>query len=308
MTGGQCSATTPGEANTASGFLNQLEASLDICQVAVAAGAPYVDREMATGKMLADRIAEAIRYPGFSLMDIWGICPGRYLKKNRITLPQLEEEIRQKKTVRGTVLENEREEYSGHYRRLASEVRSADKMQRVAATCMAPTIGRREILLLGAAGQYINTAGEILCLAGMSGGLHATQKNDYPITVLRGHSVSEVVLDPKPVGYTGITNPAALLCVAPEGIARRKEIFTTLQPDTLVIKDSELVVPDTEAKVVEIDFSGLKVKKSMRALAALAVLAGAGSLLTNKMLEAGISHRYHGKMYDEAMAVAAKLT
>ncbi len=308
MTGGQCSATTPGEANTASGFLNQLEAPLDICQVAVAAGAPYVDREMATNKILADRIAEAIRYPGFSLMDIWGICPGRYLKKNRITLPQLEEEMRKKKTVRGPVLGNEREEYSGHYRRLASEVRSADKMQRVAATYMAPTTGRREILLLGAAGQYINTAGEILCLAGLSGGLHATQKNDYPITVLRGHSVSEVVLDLQPVGYTGITNPAALLCVAPEGIARRKEIFTTLQPDTLVIKDSELVVPDTKAKVVEIDFSGLKVKKSMRSLAALTVLACEGSLLTIKMLEAGISHRYHGKMYDEAMAVAAKLT
>ena len=42
MTGGQCSATTPEESLTSSGFLNHLEASLDICSVGKAAGAPYV--------------------------------------------------------------------------------------------------------------------------------------------------------------------------------------------------------------------------------------------------------------------------
>lgn len=44
--------------------------------------------------------------------------------------------------------------------------------------------------MLGGAGQRILTAGEILCLAGASAGLHAAQKNDYPITVMRGHSMN----------------------------------------------------------------------------------------------------------------------
>jgi Pyruvate/2-oxoacid:ferredoxin oxidoreductase gamma subunit len=166
---------------------------------------------------------------------------------------------------------------------------------------------RSEVLLLGAAGQYINTAGEILCLAGMSGGLHVTQKNDYPITVLRGHSVSEVVLDRKPVGYTGINKPSVILCLAPEGIARKKAIFGSLTQETLVIKGSELTLPDTGAKVIDIDFAGLNIKPSQRALAALAVLTGQGSLLSKEMLLAGISHRCHGKMLEEAMAVTARL-
>jgi 2-oxoglutarate ferredoxin oxidoreductase subunit beta len=306
MTGGQCSATTPGEAHTASGFLNQLEAPLDVCQIGVAAGATYVEREIATSKVLADRITGAIRYPGFSLMDIWGICPGRYLKKNRINYRQLEEEMARREVARGPVADNEREEYSAHYRRLAANTSSAGKVLRVPAVCDAPIFQRTEILLLGAAGQYINTAGEILCLAGMSGGMHATQKNDYPITVLRGHSVSEVVLDPNPVGYTGIGKPSVVLCVAREGVARRKDIFGSLQRDTLIIKDSEFVLPDTVAKVIDIDFSGLKIKNSLKALAALAALAGEGSVITKEMIMAGISHRYQGKIYDEAMAVIAR--
>ena len=48
MTGGQCSATTPSDALTASGFLNRLEPPLDICRVAAAAGASYVARSAAS--------------------------------------------------------------------------------------------------------------------------------------------------------------------------------------------------------------------------------------------------------------------
>ncbi len=308
MTGGQCSATTPEDANTTSGFLNQLEAPLDVCQIGVATGATYVEREIATSKVLADRVVEALRHPGFSLMDIWGICPGRYLKKNRINYRQLEEAMGRREVTTGPVAGNEREEYSTHYRRLAAKTSPADKMLRIAAICNAPIFQRTEILLLGAAGQYINTAGEILCLAGMCGGMHATQKNDYPITVLRGHSVSEVVLDPNPVGYTGIGKPSVVLCVAREGVARRKDIFDSFQRDTLIIQDSELVLPDTAAKVIDIDFSGLKIKNSQKALAALAVLAGEGSILTTEMFITGISHRYQGKMYEEAMALIARFS
>ncbi len=304
MTGGQCSATTPMEAKTSSNFLNQLEKPLDICRVAEAAGAPYVDRMTANDEELSNRIAEAIHYPGFSLLDIRGICPGRYLKRNRITLAQLEEEIERAIGSRGPIAANEREEYSAHYRRLAAESKSVEEIPRIAAVCAAPPADKRiEVLLLGAAGQYINTAGEILCLAGMSGGLHVTQKNDYPITVLRGHSVSEVVLDRKPIGYTGIGKPSVILCLAPEGIARKKSIFASLGGDTLVIKGSELTLPETAAQVIDIDFTALKIKPSQRALAALAVLTSRGALLNQEMLLAGISHRYRGKMLEEAMAV-----
>lgn len=308
MTGGQCSATTPIEAKTSSNFLNELEKPLDICQVAEAAGAPYVGRVMASSKDISDRIIAAINYAGFSLMDVWGICPGRYLKRNRITLSQLEKEMDSRSLNLGQIAANEREEYAAHYRRLAAAKDPVGEIPRIAATIDAPLADRRhEVLILGAAGQYINTAGEILCLAGMSSGLHVAQKNDYPITVLRGHSVCEVVLDRKPVGYTGILNPSVILCLAPEGIAKRKDIFRLLGPETLVIKGIDLVLPETKAEIIDIDFSGLKIKSSERVLAALAVLASVGYLLNTEMLLAGIDHRYSGKMLEKAKEIVAKL-
>ncbi|KJS00029.1 MAG: 2-oxoglutarate synthase [Desulfobulbaceae bacterium BRH_c16a] len=307
MTGGQCSATTPADARTASGFLGELEAPLDICRVAAAAGAPYVDRTMATGKALAERLAEAIRYPGFSLIDIWGLCPGRYTRRNRITLAQMEEDMTKKGGDGGAIVENEREEYGAHYRRLAAGAPPSPEIPHVEIVGEAPVRQRSEVLLLGSAGQYINTIGEILCLAGMSGGLQVTQKNDYPITVLRGHSIAEVVLDRQPIGYTGIGKPSVVVCVAAEGVARRRAIFGALDGDAVVVKERSIILPDTQAKVINIDFSALSIRSSGWALAALAVLAGEGILLTAEMLTAGITHRYQGKLLNEAMAVVAKI-
>ena len=307
MTGGQCSATTPKAGQTSSSFLNQLEAPLDICRVAVAAGAPYVDRTMATGRELVDSLVQALRYPGFSLMDIWGLCPGRYTKRNRISLAQMAEDIKASSAVSGPVAGNAREEYAAHYRRLAGSAPAASKPLSVSAICQAPMHKRSDVLVLGSAGQYINTVGEILCLAAMSGGLHVSQKNDYPITVLRGHSIAEVVLDRQPIDYTGIGTPSVVLCVAAEGVARRKKVFSTLPVEAVVVKDSKIDLPDTRAKIISIDFTALKIRSSEQALAALAVLAREGILLTYEMLAAGLGHRYKGKMLDEALAVSASI-
>jgi 2-oxoglutarate ferredoxin oxidoreductase subunit beta len=307
MTGGQCSATTPVTGQTSSGFLNELEAPLDICRVAVAAGAPYVDRTMATGKELVESLVQALRYPGFSLMDIWGLCPGRYSKRNRVTLTQMTEDIKASLAITGPGAGSEREEYAAHYRRLAKSAPAASKPLAVAATCEAPIHERCDVLLLGSAGQYINTVGEILCLAGMSGGLHVSQKNDYPITVLRGHSIAEVVLDRQPIEYTGIGSPTVVLCVAAEGVARRKKVFGTLSKDAVVVKDSNLTLPETQAKIINIDFADLKLRSSEQALAALAVVAREGILINYEMLAGGLSHRYKGKMLEEALAVVARI-
>lgn len=307
MTGGQCSATTPVGARTSSDFLSQLEKPLDICRVSVAAGAPYVDRAMASSKKLSAQIAEAIRYPGFSLIDIWGICPGRYLKRNRVTLAELEEELDRITVARGPVPENEREEYGKHYRRLAASSQPVETAAGIDVLCHAPLQqSRSEVLILGAAGQYINTAGEVLCLAGISGGLHVTQKNDYPITVLRGHSIAEVVLAREPVGYTGISSPSVILCLAPEGVARRKALLKSLNKETLLIKDRELSLPGNDATIIDIDFKALHIKNAERPLAALAVLCGTGKLINKEMLVAGIGKRYRGKMIEVAMSVVMK--
>jgi Pyruvate/2-oxoacid:ferredoxin oxidoreductase gamma subunit len=202
---------------------------------------------------------------------------------------------------------NEREEYSAHYRRAAALLSPAEEPPAVTECCRAPGGERSDILLLGSAGQYINTAGEVLCLAGMSGGLQVTQKNDYPITVLRGHSIAEVVFSVAPIEYTGMGTPAAVLCLAAEGVDRRRRTIAGLPASSLVIKAKDVVIGETAAKVIELDFTALGVKGADRATAALAVLAEQGALLTREMLAAGMCSRYRGKMLEASEAVVARM-
>jgi len=121
MTGGQFSATTPSTAQVGSGFLNRLEFPFDICRVAASAGAAYVRRCSGFAKNLWQEIENAVRFEGFSVLDIWGICPGRYTKRNKLTPRIIEESLAKMPPIKNPVPENQREEYGRHYRNLASE-------------------------------------------------------------------------------------------------------------------------------------------------------------------------------------------
>lgn len=317
MTGGQCSATTPSTDHTASNFLNQLEVPLDICQVADSAGALYTEKVMATDNDLAYTIARGIEYPGFSLLDIWGICPGRHLKKNPTTIHQMKEKLKLTKSKyvnqdKENTYEkknyNVRNEYGAHYRHLASKAKKHQPLPEIAVR-FAPLITKRcGVLILGAAGQFISTIGEILSIAAMSCGLSVSQKNDYPITVLRGHSIAGVVLDKKPIGYTGIGNPTVILCVSREGVEKRRDIFATLNSDTLVLAVSELDLPETRARVILCDLEQRKVKKGQYGLAVLSRLSQLGVVLNPEMLKNAITICYSGKIRDEALQLVEQLT
>lgn len=307
MTGGQCSSTTPEGEHTSSGFLGSLEKPVDICWVAEASGTQHTARLMATDDTLSGAVAQAIEYQGFSLLDIWGLCPGRHLKRNPKTLSQLGEELKERaRKNSGTPASEEKEEFGVLYRRAAAKTVAAAPPQDVHVTAT-PRIGRRfEMLILGAAGQFINTLGEVFSLAAMGSGLFTAQKNDYPITVLRGHSVAELVFDIQPIDFTGIAKPEVILCVAQEGVERRKGVFSSLSKDALVLTYPELEIPETGARV-EIASHPIKVRKSQRGLALLATLARKGLVIEQKILENAIRLRYSGKLLDQSLELIRNL-
>ena len=301
MTGGQSSCTTPQDARVGSGFLNQLDKPLDVSRVAISAGAGYVTRTSAYQKDLACEIEQAIGFEGFSVIDIWGVCPGRYTKRNKLTPATIAESLAELPAVQGVVAENRRKEYGNHYREKAAEQAPASPPARIEGRFPPLEDSRQEVVLLGSAGQRIVTAGEILCLAGISAGLQATQKNDYPITVLRGHSISELVLSGGRIGYTGIQRPNIVFAFAKEGVARRKAMFKKLTENCLVVQVKGVDLPPCRAERVEVDFKAQKIKSQDWALAGLALTAKMHRVITPEMLKAAVGIRFKGKIRESAM-------
>ena len=303
MTGGQFSATTAPDAQVGSGFLNRMERPMDVCQVASSAGAPYVKRFSSYGKNLVEEIETAIRFEGFSILDIWGICPGRYTKRNRLTPRIIEDALAKMPPMQNPVPDNLRKEYGRHYRELAADLKPFQRPKTIARQFTPPEAGRKEVVILGSAGQRIITAGEILCLAGLSAGLQTTQKNDYNITVLRGHAISEVILSPEDIGYTGIEHPDVVLALSQEGVDRRRHIFDGLDSRSLVILGKEIDLPPCKAEVHPIDFKSLKIKSPDRALASLGILAKLSRVIRPDMLASALEYRFRGAVLAAAQGM-----
>lgn len=304
MTGGQFSCTTPAEARVASGLLNALEKPVDICGVAAAAGAPFVARTSVYQPALTRVLAAAICFEGFSVVDIWGLCTGHYSKRNRLTPRKIEQRLSQLPAFTGPIAENQRAEYGCRYR----EVRDAHVVanrgwQGMEARFPPPVSERREIVLLGAAGDRINAAGTLLAHAAILGGMMATQKNDYDITVMRGPSVSELILSPQPIGYTGVEQPDVIVALAPEGVRRKRELFAGMLPEGRVLLEKGLAIPNTPARRIEMDFKGYGFKRTERALAALVRLAADGDPITLAVLESGLRVTFEGKVLDTSLAL-----
>jgi Pyruvate/2-oxoacid:ferredoxin oxidoreductase gamma subunit len=303
MTGGQCSSTTPPDALMASGFLNQLEKPVDVCRVAGAAGAPHLARLSTYDPDLVPGIEKALRYDGFSLVDIWGICPGRYTRRNKLTPKMIAGLLADLPPAETLAEGNARPEYGESYRAAACRMEPLQAPKSIGAQFAAPRSGRLEVVILGSAGQRIVTAGELLGLAGITAGLHASQKNDYPITVLRGHSVSELILSRAAIGYTGIEDPAVVIALAQEGVERRRGLFSQLRENALVIKSSAVSLPPCDAEVRAVDFKALKIKSQDWALAALAMVAQTSRVITVEMLRAAVGHRFDGAVRQSVESV-----
>ena len=301
MTGGQYSATTPPEARVGSAFLNQLERPLDICQVARSAGATYVTRCSSYRQDLAAEIQRAIEFDGFSILDIWGICPGRYTKHNRLTPKIIDDALAKLPPLEGVVTENARKEYGKLFRELAADQKKVGDPLKIDALFDPPQSRRREVILLGSAGQRVITAGEILCLAGLTAGLNTTQKNDYNITVLRGPSISELILAPEEIDFTGIEKPSVIIALAQEGVDRRRHLFEHLASDDLILQVKGVQIPTCNASIKQVDFKSLGIKKPDWALASLGVMANLGKIISPEMLEAALKTRFKKKTLETAL-------
>lgn len=253
MTGGQHSVTTPLDGITATTPLGNFEGAMDLGGVAVAAGASWAYRGTGFDADLADRIAEAMRQPGFSMLDIWDMCSAYYLPRNQLGKKDLSVMMERLGLKAGLLADRPRPEYGEQYREIYAQAKRPLRERPRISARYDHAIGRQTgIVIAGSAGQKIRSAAGLLAQAGMFAGLEATQKDDYPITVMTGHSITEIILSPQRIDYTAIDSPDYFVVVSEEGLQKSRARIEKLASSATLYAEQSLDLPATEAKVVKL--------------------------------------------------------
>jgi 2-oxoglutarate ferredoxin oxidoreductase subunit beta len=296
MTGGEHSVSTPPGGITSSTPLGQLEQPMDICSTVAVNGASFVARATAFDRTLPDLLATAIRNDGFSLIDIWELCTAYYVPNNHFNKSALENTLASLNFPTGVLHHSMRPEYSRAYRvAMAGQIGKPALPVRPIEPKYDNALDRRiGCVVAGAAGMKIASAASFFCRGAVLSGLWATQRNDYPVTVKSGHSISEVILSPEEIGYTGILKPEWMLALFPEGLSRVKaQIASLTEDDTLVISHALLPVK-TNARTLSLDFEQAGrwgKRKEYWAVMALAVMLRNSQLYPLEAFKEAVSER-----------------
>lgn len=250
MTGGQHSATTPAGGVTATTAGGNIESPMDICATLGGAGATWVYRGMTHDADLAERIEQGVRHPGFAVLDVWELCTAYYTPRNDMNKRELMNLAENVGMSTGLLVERQRSEFGAAYR-AASSIRAKAPRRIVMERAFDHGLDRQVgVVIAGTAGQKVKSAATIFGRAGMLCGLDATQKDDYPITIMTGHSLSEINFSPECIEYTAIDSPDWFAVVSIDGLKKTRKWIGQLPPTCTLLIDETLELPPTRARVL----------------------------------------------------------
>jgi len=273
MTGGQHSAFTPLDWSTSTTPEGNRVPPLDLLALLRAAHAGFLARQFATDGDLNAVIADAIAYPGFSLVEILEICTGYGGLKSKSKGAALREVAdSQGYSIGRTEAERPRPTFAQLYRHeiearpphqptnchseRSEESRPASLQHAASARLEIRDSKPLRIVIAGTAGERVQSSAALLCRAALSAGLYATQKNDNPVTQGSGFSLSEICLSPQPIEYTGMESADAVIAVSQDGWNELKANGTlaALAPGTLLIIDSEIEIDSPAGRLLRQPF------------------------------------------------------
>ncbi len=292
MTGGQHSTTTPPGGITPTTPGGNIERPLDICATVAANGAGWVYRGTNFDKDLGVRIAEAIESESFALLDVWELCTAYYVPRNKSSKRTLSTTLEQLGLESGLLHSEARPEYATGYR-LQGEAHKGQPVlvpPSLTPEFEVPLDSMFRIVVAGSAGGKVRSATRTLAQAAILSGLRAAQRDDYPITIMTGHSVSELVLSPDEIDYTGIVRPDVLILLSEDGRGQVKGALASMEETDRVFVIPALAEVETGARVTVIDpdKAGVRVAPASVSLFVLSAVIAELNILASEALQAAV--------------------
>ena len=271
MTGGQHSVTTPLDSVTATTSMGSTDAPMDIAGTAQVNGGGYIARATAFDKDLPSLITNAMQHDGFALLDIWELCTAYYVVRNDFGRKEMLEYMSSLNMSSGILQKTERPSHQTTYAKIQKKASENKSMSGLILEPMFESNLKEpvRIILAGAAGQKVVSAGNLIASAAALSGLWTTRRADFPVTIMTGFSVAEVIISPEPVLYSGIPRPDIVALLAPAGRDKiKKRMQEMLSKDVVYFADG-LGNVDTEAEQKPLAFPEAAKKDIRKNIAAL---------------------------------------
>lgn len=306
MTGGQHSVTTPHQGITATTSVGNFEHPLDVTGLVDVAQGNFAARAMFYDKELPGLIAAGIRSPGFAAVEVWEMCTAYFAKRNRVNRGSLEKSLEQTGARRGIVVQRDRPGYLEQYQRGLEALRGEPVTRgTLLPRSFEPGISqRRTVLISGRAGQKVRSTAIVLGRAAALSGLYVTQRDDYPVTVMTGHSTAEMIFQPDSIHELGVDIPDYVVLTAPEGRDNIAEKLRCLPPESVVYSVPDLLPLDTPAQVevVPVDELGLGKRKTQLVLGCTSYFVRQTGLLDMQALVRSVKTESRAQIAEENLA------
>lgn len=246
MTGGQNSGLTPENFRTSTTMEGNLSPSLQIAKLLEASHAPYISRKLATDNDLDEAIYQAIRYPGFALIEIIELCTAYAAKWNPMSKKDVADILERIDSgeMGEIVKRNDRKTYPQNYQDHYPRKQVKDSRQIIEVKAQSQVNESISIVIAGSAGEGVQYAAKTFIQDAVANGLNVSQKNDNPVTISTGFSLAEIKISSKEILYSGITQPDYLLISSIDGMQRAAQYLERIidsETKTTLVIDSSLI-------------------------------------------------------------------
>jgi 2-oxoglutarate ferredoxin oxidoreductase subunit beta len=260
MTGGQVSPTTPYNGRTTTTVYGNLDEPLDICAIAIAAGATFVARSTAYhAQQLPGLIKQGFQNKGASVIEILSPCPTGFGNRNDYKKPSdmydelrdnavpaeqaknMTEEDLKGKIVIGVLKNAGRPEYLDKYFTMLENIGAPDELSDLASGhySAGPLESERyECRLSGSGGQGLILAGIIFSEAMIRQGKNAVHTQSYGPEARGGASRSEVVISDGDINFPDVSVPDMLLAMTQDSFDK---FSGGVKKGGVILSDSTLV-------------------------------------------------------------------
>ena len=256
MTGGQTSSLTPEHFNTITSPFGSMNPSLDICKIADASKAGFIARKSATDKDLTEVLSEAIDFNGFSIVEVLELCTEHGTKRNELKgnmLVQIAESeghemgIIKNSTIRPEFSKKYEQDVQSH----SGEIKPLKFVNPVNCHNLKKQNG---FIIAGSAGEKVQSSAAMFCEASINCGLETTQKNDNPVTQGSGFSLSEVIISPEEINYTGVASADYVIAVSESGLKEltAQDVYNRINDKTIFVVDESIEVQKGKLNILSL--------------------------------------------------------